>query len=107
MMGRLSDRLFIGIGGHVVAVDPSTGEEVWRTKLKTSAVTTVTVAGGVLYGAAGGELFRLDPATGDILWRNRLKGLGMGVVAFVGASDVVAAEVSEQRRRAAAAAASA
>ncbi len=77
-MTRLGNRLFIGVGGHAVALDPASGEEIWRTKLKTSSVATVAIVGGALYGAANGELFRLDPATGAILWKNRLKGLGMG-----------------------------
>lgn len=90
----LGNRLFIGVGGHVVAVDPATGEEIWRSKLKTASVVTVAIVGGALYGAAGGELFRLDPATGAVIWKNRLKGLGMGIVAFPGGSDAVAAAVS-------------
>jgi outer membrane protein assembly factor BamB len=111
-MPKLSDRLFIGVGGHIVAIDPGTGEEIWRTKLKTSGlaldsslIATVSVAGSRVYGAAGGELFCLDPTSGDILWRNRLKRLGMGVVTFPGTSDAVAlaASVAEQRRAAAAA----
>ena len=98
-MGKLANRLFIGVGGHLVAIDPATGEEMWRSKLKGSHVATVSTIDGSLYGAAGGELCRVDPATGAIIWRNRLKGLGTGVVAFPGASDVVAASVAEQKRR--------
>jgi len=100
----MTNRLFIGVGGHVVAIDPATGEEIWRTKLKTSSVATVAVVNGRLLGAANGELFCLDPATGSVLWKNRLAGLGMGVVTFPGGSDATAAEVAEQLRRAAAAA---
>lgn len=103
-MAKLAERLFVGVGGHIAAIDSATGEEIWRTRLKTSSVATVSVFGGRLYGAAGGELFRLDPATGTIVWRNRLKGLGMGIVVFPGVGDAVAASVSEQQRRAAAAA---
>ena len=98
-MAKLSDSLFIAVGGHVAAIDPATGQELWRTKLKASSISTVAVVNGALYGAAGGELFRLEPATGEILWRNKLKGLGMGVVAFPG--DTVPAAAAEKRRAAA------
>jgi outer membrane protein assembly factor BamB len=90
-MVRPADRLFIGLGGHVVAVDPATGSEVWRTKLKGSDVVTVCLAGRHVYGATKGELFCLDRATGHVLWHNRLKGLGMGIVAFAQSGDEVVA----------------
>ena len=70
---------------------------------KTSSVATLSVSGDRLYGAAGGEVFCLDPSTGTVLWRNRLKGLGVGIVAFAGSSDVAAASAAEQQQRAAAA----
>lgn len=104
-MPAFDNRLFIGIGGNVVALDSATGQELWRTRLKAAGVATVAVVGGALYGAAGGELCRLDPGTGTILWRNKLKGLGVGVVAFPGAGADALAAVAEQQRRAAAAAA--
>ena len=82
--------LFIGVGGHAVAIDNRTGEEIWRTKLKSSAsfVTISLVEGQLLVGASG-ELFCLNPKTGEVLWHNKLKGLGLGVVAFTG-SDAMA-----------------
>ena len=104
-MPRQRERLYIGIKGHVVAIDPITGTEIWRTKLKTSSFATVHLVGGRLYAAAGGELFALDQISGQIVWNNPLKGLGFGVIAFPGASDTVVMEMVEQQRRAAAAAA--
>jgi len=83
-----SNQLFIGVGGHAVALDVATGEELWRTKLKGGA-TTIAIVDGKLYGGSGGELFRIDPATGQILWRNKLPGLGLGVVAFPGSDAIV------------------
>ncbi len=79
------DPLFIAVGGHAVAIDPRTGDEIWRTKLKSSAsyATIVMVDGRLLVGASG-ELFCLDPSTGEVVWHNKLKGLGLGVVAFPG-----------------------
>ena len=83
--------LIIGIGGHAVALDPATGTELWRTKLKASQLVTVKQLSGKVYAGAGGELFCLDQSTGNILWRNPLKGLGLNILAFAGDSDLVAA----------------
>ena len=105
-MAARNDRLFIGVGGHVVAIDPASGSEIWRTKLKASSFVTVWLSATGLFAGAGGELFCVDPSTGSILWRNRLKGLGTGVVAFSGSTDaVVEAALVAQRQAAAAAAA--
>ena len=95
--------LIIGLGGHVVAIDPSSGEELWRTNLKGSGFVTVSLAPGRIYAGANGELFCLDASTGEILWRNRLKGLGLGIIAFSG-SDAVAEAAAAQQRAAAVAA---
>jgi outer membrane protein assembly factor BamB len=83
--------VFIGIGGHVVAVDMASGTELWRTKLKSNPLVTVFNAGDRVLAGSGGELFCLDPASGELLWKNKLKGLGFNVVSFSGSSDTAAA----------------
>ena len=103
-MGRTTSRsLIIGVGGHVVAIDPGTGDELWRTKLKSTAFVTVRETADRVYAGSNGELFCLDRARGNILWQNKLKGLGLGVVAFTDTSDVVAAAAEAAARAAAAA----
>jgi outer membrane protein assembly factor BamB len=87
-MGKRENCLYVGIGGHVVALDPGTGEEIWRRKLRSSTFVTVQVAGDAVLAGAAGELYCLDAMTGTIRWHNRLKGLGMGLVAFGGSSEV-------------------
>jgi outer membrane protein assembly factor BamB len=80
--------IYIGVGGHVAAVRPTTGEEIWRSKLKSSgSFVTIQVMGDHILAGAGGELFCLDARSGEIVWHNKLKGLGLGVIAFAG-SDV-------------------
>ena len=101
----ITDLLVIGVGGHAVAIDPGTGTELWRTKLKTSSFITVYPAGPRVFAGAGGELFCLDAASGNILWRNKLKGLGLGVVAFSSSTDTVVTGALQAKRAAAAAAA--
>lgn len=85
----MNSQLFVGVGGHLLAIDPATGTERWRTKLKTGSFVTVFLAGKRVYAGAAGELFCLDPASGHILWRNKLPGLGVGVVAFAGDSEII------------------
>ena len=94
--------LVIGIGSHVVAIRPSDGQEIWRTRLKMTSFVTVHSDGDTVYAGAGGELFCLDGTTGTIRWRNKLKGLGSGLVAFSGASSVEAAAAMAAAQAAAA-----
>lgn len=93
------ERLYIGIGDSVLALDPATGEELWRTKLrKMSSFVTVSFIHGRVFASAAGEVFCLHPVTGEVLWHNPLKGLGLGYVTFAGqgaATDNTAAIVSQ------------
>ena len=88
--------IYLAIGGHVVAVHSTSGEEIWRTKLKSSAsYITICVIDGTLYAGAGGELFCLNAGSGEILWNNKLKGLGHGLIAFAG-SELAASAAAMQ-----------
>lgn len=104
-MAQKEQCLYIGVGSHVVAIRPSDGQEIWRTKLKMTSFVTVYAAGDVVYGGAGGELFCLDGLTGAIRWRNKLKALGSGLVSFAGSSSVEAAAALAAAQAAASAAA--
>lgn len=100
--------LFVGIGGHVVAIRPSDGQEIWRRKLKMTSFVTLMAERDTVYAGAGGELFCLDGASGAVRWRNKLKGLGTGLVTFTGASAVeVAAAMAAAQAAAVAAGAAA
>ena len=99
--------LVIGIGGHAVGIDPATGVELWRTKLKGSDIVTVYDAGQHVFAGASGVLFCLEKATGSRLWDNQLKGLGMGLITFIASDDAAGAAVVAKRRQAAAASAAA
>ena len=97
-MTKLADTLYIGIGGHLVAIAASSGEELWRCKLKRSSFITVSVRPNAVYAGAAGELFCVDPSSGQIRWQNGLPGLGLGVIAFSDASStsVTAAAVAAE-----------
>jgi outer membrane protein assembly factor BamB len=101
----LRSLLYVGIKNSVVALDISTGIEMWRTKLKGSDFVTVMFDGQSLVAANAGEIFALDPQTGAMLWHNNLKGLGLGVVSLASSraptdSSAALAGQTEARRRA-------
>lgn len=99
-----TEPIYIGIGGHVVAIHPQSGDEIWRTKLKSSAsFVTIMPSDGHIFAGAGGELFCLDARSGAIRWHNKLKGLGLGVIAFPG-SDALVVQAALAAQQAAAAA---
>lgn len=102
MVGSRADHLYIGVGGHAVAIDARTGEELWRTKLKTGATVTVHPVGARVFAGANGELYCLDAASGNILWHNKLPGLGLGILTFGSSADAAVAYLAQQASRAAA-----
>lgn len=102
------ERLYVGIGDSVLALDPATGEEIWRTKLKKmSTFVSVALISGRVFAAVAGEVFCLHPVTGEVLWHNQMKGLGLGYVTFAGEGagiDNTTAAVGQMGNDAAAAA---
>ncbi len=99
---KTSDLVFIGIKGSVIALDRSTGEQVWATHLKGVDFVNVVVQGGTVLASCYGELFCLDALTGEALWHNPLKGFGRGLATiatgeFSGSGDAIA--LAEKRRR--------
>jgi outer membrane protein assembly factor BamB len=94
-MRSMNERLYIGSNGHVCAIDPGTGVEIWRTRLQESALgatrsgdVSVIVRGGTVFAGSQGHLFALSAESGAILWHNELKGLRFNDVslAFDGVS---------------------
>lgn len=81
-----TDTIHAAISGHVLAIDPETGAELWRRHLKTSTVMSLVRRGPRLVAASAGELWCLDAASGEVLWHNKLKGLGFGFIAIAGTS---------------------
>jgi outer membrane protein assembly factor BamB len=79
-----TELLYIGSNGHVAAIDPATGRQVWRTQLgggglfSSTRAQDVTVLQHEAYVFAGcaGHLFCLDARTGTERWNNGLEGMG-------------------------------
>ena len=87
--------IYGGTRGHVFAIDPTTGEERWRTKLSTGFFNAayaqdvmVLVRDGIVIAGCNGHMWGLDAKGGDLLWHNALSGLGNGAVTM--ATDGVA-----------------
>jgi len=94
-----SQIVFVGIKGRVLALEPVTGIEIWRTRLKGGDFVNVVLADGRLFATTQGEVFCLDPATGTTLWNNPLKGLGLGLVTLAVAGAASQNTVLLRRRQ--------
>ncbi len=90
--------LMIGIRGTVLALDRTTGREIWRTLLKGGDFVNVTLAGDQVLATTRGEIFCLDKA-GTILWHNPLKGLGQGLVTIALEAGAAQASACAQKLR--------
>lgn len=89
--------LFVGLRGTIVAIDRTTGDTLWSTRLKGADFVTVAVDEGQLFAATKGRIYRLDPVTGDVQWYNDLPGLGYGIVSIGGTQTEVMR--AERKRR--------
>ena len=65
--------VFWGVHGSVVALDKTTGAQVWGTKLKGWDFVNLIWTENELYATTKGEIFCLDSGTGQVLWHNPLK----------------------------------
>jgi outer membrane protein assembly factor BamB len=99
---KTSDLVFIGIKGSVVALDRSSGEQVWVAHLKGSDFVNIVVQNDAVLASCYGEIFCLDPLTGAGLWRNPLKGFGVGLATIATAGNLGngnASVLAAKRRR--------
>ena len=76
---KISELVFVGIKGTVVALNRATGEQVWAKRLKGSDFVNVVLQNEVVLASCYGEIFYLDPLTGNGLWHTPLKGFGLGL----------------------------
>ena len=98
------DKLFLGINNHVVCLSKKTGEQLWKTKLKSSTITNVYYEDENVFAYSGGHLYRLAASDGAICWENPLKGFGYGTCIIASEhqnSIVIASQVATQQALAA------
>lgn len=109
MCGRLretdmksSDLVFVGIKGSVIALNRSTGQQVWATHLKGGDFVNVVIQEGMVIATCCGEIFCLDAVTGKPVWHNPLKGYGRGLATIAteaNQGDGNTLVLAEKRRR--------
>jgi glucose dehydrogenase len=76
---KISDLIFIGISGTVLALDRVTGKQMWATGLKRTGFVNVILQDEAVLACCYGEVFCLDALTGNAKWHNPLKGFGRGL----------------------------
>jgi outer membrane protein assembly factor BamB len=93
--------IYLGIKGTVLALDASSGKQLWGTHLKGSDFVHVVLDGDHLYASTHGEIFCLDAKTGAGRWQNELPGMGWGLVSIAteNAPYALVTLLAEKRRR--------
>jgi len=83
------DLLILGCNGYVLAILPSTGGELWRTKLRDGVLggsrgydVSVLIEGDMIFAGCYGRVYGLRASDGQILWSNSLNGIGYNEVAL-------------------------
>lgn len=97
---NIMEKLFLGISSHVVCLSKKTGEQLWKTKLKSSSITNVYFEDDKVFAYSGGHLFCLNATDGVIIWENTLKGFGYGTCIIASeqqASSVISSQVAAQQ----------
>jgi outer membrane protein assembly factor BamB len=82
-MNKLSDLLFVGFNGRVVALNKFSGERAWDWASKAAPLGPVgsialLVDGERLFVSIFGYTYCLDALTGEERWTNPLEGMGVG-----------------------------
>jgi outer membrane protein assembly factor BamB len=81
---QTDQRIYAGVNGYVVCIEPMNGNTIWKTSLsgtgKIGRFVAMHIRGNVLYAGCNGILFALDAMNGTILWKDELKGCRYGNV---------------------------
>ena len=95
-----SSKVFLGVHGEVLALDRTTGQELWSTKLAGSDFVNLLVDQDRIIATSKGEVFCLEEATGQILWKNNLPGMGWGLITIATANGSTSfGPLSEKKRQ--------
>ena len=98
---------YVGVHGHVLALDKRTGQEVWKTNLSgafSAGFVSLATDGELVFAHTGGKLYCLDAKTGRICWKNDLPGLGYETATICAAADAADSQIAfhhEQQARSA------
>lgn len=94
------DKLFLGIKNHVICISKKSGEELWKTKIKSSTIVNVYYEEQQVFAYSGGHLFCLNAENGGIVWENPLKGMGYGTCIIASEHQntaVIASQIAAQQ----------
>jgi outer membrane protein assembly factor BamB len=80
--GTLSTAAFDGKRLYVVALDPASGAELWRTAMAGPVLAPISFANGVVFAAGGTSCVALDAATGAVLWHGEASEILWGGIAI-------------------------
>ncbi|MDF1664794.1 MAG: PQQ-binding-like beta-propeller repeat protein [Planctomycetota bacterium] len=81
---RIAGFLFVGLGKRVIALEKTTGREVWEWTCPRQFGQNVTmlIEDRQIFVSANGYLFCLDARNGRQMWENPLKGRGVGIASL-------------------------
>jgi outer membrane protein assembly factor BamB len=72
--------LFIGAYGDILALDASSGTELWSYPTESLVISSPAVVDGVVYvGSTEGCLYALNASTGSKIWNYTTKDVGNGI----------------------------
>jgi outer membrane protein assembly factor BamB len=70
------------IHGSLVALDPKTGDIVWRTLLFEPVLAPISAAPGLVFAVSGHSVLALDADSGAVLWSFAMEATGYGGIAI-------------------------
>src|SRR4030095_7204976 len=85
------DRLYVGTNdGHLLALDPKSGERVWDFASGDSVLAAPSVGKGILhFGSYDGKVYALQASTGKLLWKTDTKAPVVSTPALAGSRVIV------------------
>ncbi len=83
-MAHRIEPLYVGTNRFIVAIDPRTGEELWRAKLDADrGVVALLIRDRYLFAGCSGYVYCLNRHDGAILWKNTLPRTGYDSVVLL------------------------
>jgi outer membrane protein assembly factor BamB len=71
-----NDRILVGVGDQVVALEATTGQVIWRAPAQGKVVGSPAIADGkVAFGCTAGLIYCVNLANGEQVWRANVNGL--------------------------------
>ena len=75
--------LIVGLGGRVLGIHATTGQELWRNELQLGGISEVALAVSTKFvyaSASAKRLFCIDRGNGDTKWSVQTTGIGRATI---------------------------